>query len=123
MRIRDWSSDVCSSDLSCDGGWRDLDKTIGGILRKEGVPVIGIDSLRYFWNEKTPDDLARTLARVIDRYGEAWGRRRVVLVGYSFGASVLPFVVHRLPPSERRRVDHVSLRAIGRARDGTPTAN
>jgi type IV secretory pathway VirJ component len=39
----------------------------------------------------------------------AWHRERVLLVGYSFGADVLPFIVNRLPAELRERVQSVSM--------------
>ena len=39
--------------LSGDGGWRDLDKTIGEQLSSEGISVVGWDCLRYFWRHKS----------------------------------------------------------------------
>ena len=36
---------------SGDGGWRDIDKDIAGALQAQGIPVVGVDSLRYFWSE------------------------------------------------------------------------
>ena len=44
--------------LSGDGGWRDLDKTIAEDLQQQGVPVVGLDTLRYFWSKKTPQQTA-----------------------------------------------------------------
>ena len=43
---------------SGDGGWRDIDKEIAGRLQAKGIPVVGVDSLRYFWSEKPPDQVA-----------------------------------------------------------------
>ncbi len=94
---------------SGDGGWRDLDKTIGETLAKRGIPVIGIDSLRYFWHAKSPEQVASDLAAVMTRARTAWGDPSFVLVGYSFGAGVLPFAVNRLPPDDRARVVEVAL--------------
>src|SRR5262249_52664409 len=37
---------------SGDGGWRDIDKSIGEILAKRGIPVVGVDCLRYFWQKR-----------------------------------------------------------------------
>jgi type IV secretory pathway VirJ component len=102
---RKWMAIVYSGD----GGWRDLDKGIGEQLAARGAPVVGVDSLRYFWSAKTPDEVARDLAAIIDAYGDAWGTEQVVLIGYSFGASVLPFAVNRLPAELRARVILVSL--------------
>lgn len=94
---------------SGDGGWRDIDKDIGEVLAAHGVPTVGVDSLRYFWTEKTPAEVAHDLERILDHYGERWAARRVVLVGYSFGASVLPFAVNRLSPRWRERIVQISL--------------
>jgi type IV secretory pathway VirJ component len=95
--------------LSGDGGWRDIDKQIGGWLRGHGVSVIGLDSLRYFWRPKPPERIAADLDRVIRAYRTRWGVKRVILVGYSFGADVLPFAVNRLAPDVRASVVQVSM--------------
>src|SRR5262249_24483120 len=42
-------------------------------------------------------------------YLSTWNKSRVLLVGYSFGADVLPFVVNRLPADLRSQVLTVSL--------------
>ena len=94
---------------SGDGGWRDLDKTIGEILAKRGVPVVGVDCLRYFWQRREPGQVAADLARILAAARAAWGTRDALLVGYSFGADVLPFAVNRLPEDERARIALVSL--------------
>jgi type IV secretory pathway VirJ component len=87
--------------LSGDGGWAGIDKALSTQLAAQGLPIVGIDSLRYFWNERTPEGTAADLDRVIRRYQSAWKRKRVVLIGYSQGADVLPFIVNRLPESSR----------------------
>ncbi len=95
--------------ISGDGGWRDLDKTIAEALRKDGVSVIGWDSLRYFWSEKPPAQTSRDLARVMQTYGARWHAQHIALVGYSFGADVMPFAYNRLPEALRAKVSLISL--------------
>ncbi|MFM0236135.1 virulence factor family protein [Paraburkholderia sediminicola] len=95
--------------ISGDGGWRDLDKTISLALQKDGVSVIGIDSLRYFWSEKTPAQTSRDLARVMQTYGARWHADHIALVGYSFGADVMPFAYNRLPEALRAKVSLIAL--------------
>ncbi len=101
--------------LTGDGGWADIDKSIAGSLAAAGVPVVGWNSLKYYWKARTPEEASRDLDRIVRHYGEAWGRPRVVLVGFSFGADVLPFLVNRLPASTRGRVAEVALVGLSRA--------
>ncbi|MGF6609577.1 type IV secretory pathway VirJ component [Paraburkholderia sp. WSM4175] len=95
--------------ISGDGGWRDLDKTIAQALQKDGVSVVGWDSLRYFWSEKPPAQTSRDLARVMQTYGERWHAQHIALIGYSFGADVMPFAYNLLPQAQRDKVSLISL--------------
>ncbi len=101
--------DLMAIMLSGDGGWAEIDKKVAAGLAAEGVPVVGWNSLKYYWRARTPEGAARDLARIIERYQRAWGTRRVLLVGYSFGADVLPFLVARLPAELRSRIALVAL--------------
>ncbi|MCM5552607.1 AcvB/VirJ family lysyl-phosphatidylglycerol hydrolase [Pleomorphomonas sp. NRK KF1] len=103
--------DTLAIIYSGDGGWRDIDAEIGGYLAKAGVPVVGIDSLRYFWNEVDPGDAAGDLAKVIDTYEKKWGVHKVALIGYSFGADALPAIYQALPEDRKAGVKLVSLLA------------
>jgi type IV secretory pathway VirJ component len=103
--------------LSGDGGWRDLDKTIAEKLQADGISVVGWDSLRYFWSQKSPEQTARDLGAVIDTYASRWGASKVALVGYSFGADVLPFAYDRLSPEAKAPVVQLSLLGFATAAD------
>jgi len=103
--------------LSGDGGWAGLDRSIAAGLANRGVPVVGINSLRYFWSEVPPQQAARDLERLIDTYQTRWNRRRVVLIGYSFGADVLPFIVNALDQTTRDEVSKVVLLGLAPTAD------
>jgi type IV secretory pathway VirJ component len=90
--------------MSGDGGWAGLDKDVAQALSAHGIPVVGLDSLRYFWTLRTPEGLAADTDRMIRYYLEHLGKQRVLLVGYSQGADVLPFAVNRLPAATRAHV-------------------
>jgi type IV secretory pathway VirJ component len=98
--------------ITGDGGWAGLDRELAARLAANGVPTVALNSLKYFWSERTPDETARDVARLLRHYLAAWNKQRVLLIGYSFGADVLPFVVNRLPPELRVRVASVSLLGI-----------
>jgi type IV secretory pathway VirJ component len=95
--------------LTGDGGWADIDKSMAAGLAAAGVPVVGWSSLRYYWTPRTPEAAAGDLARIIEHYSASWKKERVLLVGYSFGADVLPFLVNRLPAQALARIRSVSL--------------
>lgn len=95
--------------LSGDGGWAGLDKDVAAALAEQGVAVVGFDSLRYFWSKRTPQGLAGDLDRIVRYYAAHWKRSRVVLVGYSQGANVLPAAFNRLPEASRGMVAQLVL--------------
>ncbi len=95
--------------LSGDGGWVGLDRRLGLRLADLGVPVVGLDSLQYFWVPRDPEGTARDLARILEHYFKVWGKGRAILAGYSQGADVLPFLASRLPAELRQRVALVAL--------------
>ncbi|MCC4587197.1 virulence factor [Xanthomonas sp. NCPPB 1067] len=103
--------------LSGDGGWRELDKGIAAQLQQQGVSVVGWNSLRYFWASRTPQQIGVDLDRVIAAYRQRWHIRHVALVGYSFGADVLPFAYPDLSPQQRAAVQFVSLLGLGHQAD------
>ena len=103
--------------VSGDGGWRDLDKTIAEDLQQQGIPVVGLDSLRYFWSKKTPEQTAEVVAALIQTFMTKWKADKVALIGYSFGADVIPFAYNRLPPSLRDHVVLLSLLGLSKSAD------
>lgn len=102
-------SDSLAIMFSGDGGWAGLDQGIAASLVAQGIPVVGVDSLRYFWTARTPDGLAADTDRLIRYYLAHFAKQRVLLIGYSQGADVLPFALNRLPAATRA---HVALAAV-----------
>jgi type IV secretory pathway VirJ component len=95
--------------FSGDGGWRDIDKQIGETLSEAGVAVVGVDSLRYFWSKKSPATIASDIERIVHHYGDAWQVTRVSLIGYSFGAAVIPLVWPKLDPATRNEIKLIAM--------------
>ena len=95
--------------LSGDGGWAKLDRSLAHELNKHGIPVVGWDTLSYFWDKKTPEQMGADLAKVLHYYLDAWHKQRILLIGYSFGADVLPFMASRLPEDLRSKVELIAL--------------
>lgn len=98
--------------LSGDGGWVGLDKGVSKELASRDIPVVGWDSLKYFWSKRTPEGTSHDLDRVLRYYAAAWGKSRVVLIGYSQGADTMPFMINRLPGDTRALVGFTTLMGI-----------
>jgi type IV secretory pathway VirJ component len=102
-------SDAFAIMMSGDGGWAGIDQDIAAALTAKGIAVVGLDSLRYYWTARTPQGVAADTDRLIRYYLAHFGKKRVLLIGYSQGADVLPFAVNRLPAATKAVV---SLMAI-----------
>jgi type IV secretory pathway VirJ component len=109
--------DTLAIFVSGDGGWAGLDKEVAAALSDAGVSVVGVDSLRYFWSERTPQGFARDLERIAAHYRQQWQRQRVVLIGFSQGADVLPAAINQMSPATRDSVAMIALMSVGRKAD------
>jgi len=103
--------------LTGDGGWGETDKGASAEIASRSVPVVGFNTLHYFWHRHEPEEAAADLARVLRHYFGAWKKRQTVLVGYSMGGAVLPFLVNRLPADLKPSVRAVILLGPSRTVD------
>jgi type IV secretory pathway VirJ component len=105
-------ADALALLLTGDGGWAGLDRELAARLAERGVSTVGFNSLRYYWHLRTPEEAARDATRVLEHFLTDWQKSRFLLIGYSFGADVAPFIVNRLPAQLRQRLLTVSLLGI-----------
>ncbi|AOD15370.1 AcvB/VirJ family lysyl-phosphatidylglycerol hydrolase [Xanthomonas fragariae] len=103
--------------VSGDGGWAGLDEEVSKNLVAQGIPVVGLDSLRYFWTERTPQGLSTDLDRIARVYAQRWQRQRLVLIGFSQGADVLPAAINKLPAQTKRNIRLTALVSAGKLAD------
>jgi type IV secretory pathway VirJ component len=97
--------------LSGDGDWAAFVRNLAVQLTSAGIPVVGLKSRSYLTGRpaKDPDIAGRDLARVLGAYLPASGADSVLLIGYSRGADLAPFMVSRLPSELRGRVAFLAL--------------
>jgi type IV secretory pathway VirJ component len=108
------TNDLLAIMLSGDGGWAGIDREVSLRLAARGIPVVGLNSLSYFWKARSPEELAQDLTRILSHYLPSWHRERVLLLGYSFGADVLPATIAAFPAAMRARVAGVGLMGLSR---------
>lgn len=95
--------------LTGDGGWAAIDKEIADSLVKHGIPVVSLNSREYLASKRTPERVAVDVARIMRYYGNSFGAHEAVLIGYSRGADIMPFVATRLPPELLSEVQLIAL--------------
>jgi type IV secretory pathway VirJ component len=92
-----------------DGNWAILVRAMARELAKHGIGSVGLKARTYLLRHRPADEVARDVEAVLHHYLAAWEQERVVLAGLSRGADLLPFVVRRLRPDLRRRVELLAL--------------
>ena len=90
--------------LTGDGGWRAIDEGLTAEMQRNGIPVAGLLSDRYFRDARTPDEVARDVGAAMTHYAALWKKRKVILIGFSRGADALPVALARMPAAMRERV-------------------
>jgi type IV secretory pathway VirJ component len=92
-----------------DGGWRTTDRGLANTLAGRGVPVVALNTLQYFWRRRAPEEAAADFERILAHYLAVWKKKQVIVIGYSYGADVLPFILSRLPKPVISQVQLVAL--------------
>jgi type IV secretory pathway VirJ component len=99
--------------LTGDGGWATGDRSLAAAFVRHDVAVVGLDSPRYLRKKPTPGEASADLARILRHFLASWDRDRVIVVGYSRGADIGPFMISRLPRDLRGRVALTALLGPG----------
>jgi len=94
--------------ITGDGGMKKFSANVIESFHQQHYPVVALNALKYFWSKKSPQQAAKDIASLITYYQSQWGGNHgVVLVGYSLGADVLPFIYTSLPPEVAAEVKHL----------------
>lgn len=83
--------------ISGDGGMNSFTNSLIKSLNKKGYAVLALDAKDYFWHKKEPQEFAGTMNQAIGTYLKSKKRNSFIVLGYSFGADVTPFLTTRFP--------------------------
>jgi type IV secretory pathway VirJ component len=95
--------------ISGDGGWYSFEQNLSGHLAEAGVPTVGLDAKKYFWNRRTPQESAQDIANILNHFSEIWKKNKILLMGYSQGAEILPFIYEQFSQKIRNKVEQMIL--------------
>jgi type IV secretory pathway VirJ component len=90
--------------ISGDGGWYSFEQSIADNFAGLGISTIGLDSKKYFWKRRTPEQTTRDIEMTLNYYAKEWGNEQFVIIGYSLGAEIVPFIINRLPAEMKTKI-------------------
>jgi type IV secretory pathway VirJ component len=100
--------------MTGDGGWASSDEGVARALLARGAAVVGLNMRSYLSRTRSPDELASDATCIAESYLTRWHRPWLMILGYSRGADLAPFVASRLAPDLRRRITTLTLVSPGR---------
>lgn len=95
--------------VSGDGGLKGFTVSLCNAIHEQGYSIASLDAHTYFWNKKTPEETAAAIVNYLNGALRSGTNHHWVMIGYSFGADITPFVVNRLPDSLKSELTNVIL--------------
>ena len=95
--------------ISGDGGWNKFSTTFINTIHSKGYSVVGLNAKEYFWHKKNAAVTAKDVASLLTVHMKGLKAKNIILIGYSFGADVMPFVVTRCDKIIRDNIKYIVL--------------
>jgi type IV secretory pathway VirJ component len=103
--------------ISGDGGWKGFINVVAKTFSEKGVSVVGLNLVPYLNAEKSPEQIAKDIQRIMYNFYYVWKKKKVLLCGYSFGGEIIPFFYNKMNKSDQNLVEKIFLVAISNAAD------
>lgn len=97
---------IISSDMGFKFGSA---SKVAGWLAADGVPVVVVNSLAYFRHRRTPAEVEQLLDDAVRRTATFGHVDKVIVMGQSFGADMVPAGLANASPELRKKIAMVAL--------------
>jgi len=95
--------------ITGDSGRSSFDEKLTDSLCAERMPLMCINSYKYFHKRKTPQQTLDSLLPYIDFNLKKYNRQKFIFAGYSFGSEVVPFLYNIMSDEWKDRVEFIVL--------------
>jgi type IV secretory pathway VirJ component len=92
-----------------DSGRSSFDKKLTDSLCVGNIPLMCINSYKYFRRRKIPQQTLDSILPYIDLNLKKYDRRNLILAGYSFGSEVVPFLYNLMSDEWKDKVAFIVL--------------
>ena len=108
-------SDTITSDkplvifFTGDSGRSFFDEKLTDSLCVNDIPLMCINSYKFFHKRKTPQQTLDSILPYIDLNLRRYNRRKFIFAGYSFGSEVVPFLYNLMSEEWKDKVEFIVL--------------
>ncbi len=95
--------------ISGDGGMNKFSTSLMQDFSSKGYTAVALDARSYFWKKKDPQQAAKDIGSLINQYIGKDTHKECIIMGYSFGADVLPFIFNKLDKELQKKVAQLIL--------------
>lgn len=93
--------------ISGDAGFNTFSKGVGNDFQQKGYEVAALNTKKYFWEKKTPEQTSADIEYCIVQKLQSRKNQKVILIGFSFGADVTAFVYNHFSQDLKSKVEKV----------------
>lgn len=90
--------------LSGDAGFNTFSKTFAQELHRYGYDVFALNTKKYFWHKKTPDQASRDTETFLKQVIKNRKNKKIIIIGYSYGADAAPFIYNRFDTDFQKNI-------------------
>lgn len=95
--------------ISGDGGWNKFSNSFLTTMNGKGYPVVGLNAKEYFWHKKDAVITARDMNDLLSVNARQMKADKIIMIGYSFGADVMPFFATRISKDIQSKLKYIVL--------------
>jgi type IV secretory pathway VirJ component len=92
-----------------DSGRDSFSEKLTDSLCADNIPLMCINSYKYFRKRKTPQQTLDSILPYIDLNLKKYNRQKFIFAGYSFGSEVVPFLYNLMSDEWKDRVECIVL--------------
>lgn len=93
--------------ISGDAGFNTFSKTFAQELHNYGFDVFALNTKQYFWQKKTPLQASQDSEKFLKQIIKNRNNKKIIIVGYSYGADVAPFIYNRLDADFQKNIQNL----------------
>lgn len=109
--VTEWNSNNDAKPVifyvSGDAGFNSFSKSFAANLHHHGYDVFALNTQRYFWTKKTPQQAATDTENFLKNVIKNRSNKNIILLGFSYGADVSPFIYNRFDNDFKKNIKNL----------------